>query len=998
MIYKKIFSILSIILLLSVTLILSQNQEPTPLTEPEFKTELDKFKDNKDISTLHKNIQTLTPDQQKQMIDEIDSDFWRNWEAEKSQSVTQEIWDNLDPAQRDNIMGKFGTEYGNVKMSGFNENTKPGSGSVFGNSKVYFQGSDLELYNKAHPENPITDMTYEKTTDGHILTIKKKTGSATLKVGDNQRGYFFDPDTNKLIRLNEDRLPDDNDPLTGRWNGDGHLTIDATKDKTKISMGFADDKDNEFAQFTTSNGEVISSYRKPGKDNKGEPIEILNTASVTFNEDGSIDQLSNSYLKKDSHQFFTGKDTQYIESKEKFDEFLKLNDGKLPDQNILVYDPNFEGKDGQKGFLLQNAKGRTFFDDFTPILAESFKNGNIKYLQGLKDIKEGKFDTEAVKLMKEKVDGIGPLIESYKKNSQSNNFILNGFALGNLKDISAAVFEESFINPAREILSNDPSSSRFTSEQLDALSTILKNPGYEIALGEISEIAQKAFNERDIDLAKQLGKELVAKINTFENAIISEESIRDSPELSRYERGFMTTQLGGSLAELKVNGGEVYNNDLLIEGSPIGLSIGKLGISDTNSKAFTINDIHSDHGTNDFKITKNQFGRTIVTRQGKNNVIFGNTRYYDTVSRGELLQGIEEKYTPEQRNFFDLFYLEKKFATDVALRATGSLIYAGQTELSVNPEDQQRLNQLYNSADPEDKLKFFAKLATSDYEMSIDLNSQSFYGGDGRVSSSITQKAFDEKRSNLLNKGLPQLQTLKTELESQKNMPISSGSDPSTNPALTRLFNDVKKIAEYSIEETPNSELNRGITKLINDGQTLIQIRNKIIDETIATVDFIRDRISKQNGDIRRITYDGGSGLYTLTIDGETKFLNPDIAPLVQAALPLLMETVGIKSGNIIYDNTGTRAFHPGTIDVHNSRTEIGNIVSDPSRLNQITRGSTQIREGQQQRTYQYTNQQTGQRTQTTQSAVRFTKNSPRYFGRNGQTRYERDQKRGLVR
>jgi len=995
---KKLFLIFNILMLLSVSLILAQ--EPAPLTDEQFQTELAKFKDTNDPTILSDNIQRLTPEQQQTMINEIKQDFWRNWEEEQDQSKKQNVWQNLDPSERANLNQKFGEEYGSVKVSGFDENTNPGSGSVLGNSKVYVQGTDFKAHNKAHPENPITDMTYEKTANGHILKVQRKTGSTTLQVGDNQRGYFFDPESNRLLRVSEEGLPDTNDPLSGRSNGKGDLIIDATKDQIKISMKYVNEDSKEYAKFTTTDGTIVSNFRKPARDNEGERIYELNEASITFNEDGSIDQLSDAYLKKGKNQFFAGKDTQYIGSKEKFEELLKNNNGQIPDKNILVYDPNFEGKNGKKGFLLQNAKGRSFFDDFTPILAESFSNGKIELLQGLKDIDEGKFDTDAVKLLREKVEGIGTKIDNYKDLNKKTGFFDKINAKTSLAEISSTVFDEAFIKSAKKELKDNPTSTKFTNEQLDALGIVLKNSFYQLGLSDISDVSRNALTEQDPELAISLGKQLVAKINTFENSIISQQSLDLNPALSRYQRGFMNAEIGENLAELRVNGGKVFNNDLIIKGSPTGVSIGKLGISNPSSKTFNIDNVNSDFGTNSFTINSDQFGRINIDRRGKENIIFGNTNFYESANRAELYQGAIDRIRSGDRGFLEkVFDSNGEKSIGITLAASGSPIYIGNTKTYVGSEDRQRLIELYNSKDPEDRKRYFAKLGISDYAISMTLNPQSLYGGDGRVSSSITQKAIIQKNSAFRDTMLPKLQTLKAQLETQIDSPVSLSSTSPTNPGLTDIINDFTSISKYSIDEDINSELTRGISGLISEGQTFIQVKNKIIDETIGTIDFISNRIKQQNGNINQITYDGGSGLYELQIDGVTRTSkNPDISPALHAIMPKLLETVGFKSGNIIQDDNGKRLLYPGSTNIHNIKNEIGNIISNPSRLNQVSRGSTQIQQGSQQRTYQYTNQQTGQRTQTTQSAVRYNKNSPRYFGRTGQMKYKRDKAKGLVR
>ena len=329
----------------------------------------------------------------------------------------------------------------------------------------------------------------------------------------------------------------------------------------------------------------------------------------------------------------------------------------------------------------------------------------------------------------------------------------------------------------------------------------------------------------------------------------------------------------------------------------------------------------------------------------------GNTNYYDSVSRQELLRGIERKYTPGERSFLDLFYLEKTFARNTALKATGSSVFAGQTQSYVEADAHAELTRLFNSGNPEDKLKFFATLADSDYGISIDLNQQSLYVGDRRVSSGITRSAQQEKADKLLLRAVPALDNLKSQLLEYKRGEFSSIS-ASNSLAFERMFSDVGKIAEIGLKRNSNSELFRSVTNLANRGLSLEQIKNQAIDETIGAIDFLRQSIRDNNGHINNINYDGGSGLYKLTIDGKTRIIDPDFAPLVHMSMPLVIETFGSESGNLVYDSAGSRVFHPGTWQVGNSRDVFDKIIEDPSYLGQIRGGSTQIRQGPADRTY----------------------------------------------
>lgn len=925
--YKKILPIISILIILSISLVLSQ--------EDPFPDVLSSFQDTNDPTIFSENVKSMTPEQQQEMIDEIKPDFWRNWEGDLDKAKKQQIWENLDQTQRDSFMNKYGEEYGNVKFAGFNEEVWPGDDTIFGNPRAYFRGSDLEAYNKKNPDNPITEVSYEKTENGHILKMTKKDGSITLEVGDNERGYFFDPETNKLTRWNSDRVPDESDPLSGKWNGQGHIKIESTDGKSKITL--KTDNPEEATRFTSFEGTDLSTYQRNGKSNQ---------ALITFNEDGTIDKLSNTYLSRDNHDFFTGEDTKFFGSKDAFEKARES----LGDGNILAYD-------AKEGFLYQKSKGTNFIEDFTPLILESARNGKVKYLEALRDLKDQKYDTPAVKFLRENLEGIDQDIEAYRLGLENLNQL--DLVLGKphpIEELSSRIFDETFIIPAREILDNNPKAAQFTKEQVEGISDILKNRFHQIAVGTISEDIGDVFSEGNQELAQEKSRILLNSLSNFQEGLNSDES------LSRYHQDFMQSQINGNLRELVIDGGKAYIGDeLIVTSSEFGIAIDKNTAATSNHRTFyNIDSINSNNGGSEFRAFSDRFGNPKVTRTGSETVTFGGTGLFGQVSR-------------EDGFFANLF-------------EGGTQYSVGTVNTQVERAEYEELLKLYNSGDPKDKTEFYARLADSDYAIDIDLST---YSSSGRVG----QEAAGKKASKIYYEGLPALERLSTELESSVGKPLSLSGEDSKSP--NGILSRVMDISREAVGLPGGSELERSMSNLLSNGESLVSIRDMTIKETERVVQFLENSITSYGGDLRTIKYEGGSGLYQISANGKQHIIDPTLGPLVHTVMPTVLDTMGSSSGNVVYDSSGSRVFHPGTWNVVATTSGIDptlqGVARDPRYIERIVNPTTV----QQTQITQTPTTRTQTPTQTTQ--YRYQKNSPRYFGRTGQMRYKRERAKGWV-
>jgi len=113
----------------------------------------------------------------------------------------------------------------------------------------------------------------------------------------------------------------------------------------------------------------------------------------------------------DKHQFFTGEDTDFFDSREAFEKARES----LGDRNILVYDPDFIGKNGKKGFLFMNQKGRTLYEDILSTFESSIERGTFDNARGIVDILQGDLKTEAAKTAIESVEGLKEKVDAYKQ-------------------------------------------------------------------------------------------------------------------------------------------------------------------------------------------------------------------------------------------------------------------------------------------------------------------------------------------------------------------------------------------------------------------------------------------------------------------------------------------------------------------------------------------------------------------------------------------------------
>ena len=914
----KILPIISILFLLSISLVISQET----LTDLQFQTELERFKNTNDPAILSDNIQRLTPEQQQAMINEVNEDFWRNWESEGDQSKKQAVWEHLDESKRSEFMKKYGEEYGNVKMTGFDDNTRPGSDSVFGNSKTYFRGSDIELYNKQNPDNPITEVAYEKTENGHSLIMKKLDGSVTLNVGDDQRGYFFDPDTNQFVRLNSENIPDYKDSMSGKWNGQGDITIDSTSEKTKIKLNHPSIEGS--SKFTSPDGSSLSTYQRGGESKQ---------STITFNEDGTISTLSNTYLSRDNHDFFTGENTKFFSSKDAFEKARET----LGDQNILAYDPNAVGKDGKKGFLFMNQKGRTLYDDLLQTFESSIERGTFESAMGIKDIMGGDIESKYAKIALERVEGLNEKVQENLgtlqklKAGEELEFAEHLFVLGLSNDLFQGQLELDSSSPL-----------------LGAISNNLE--GYTEIGDTFSAIKEAGA------ITPELSTQLAGQLSTFSD------KVRSTPLLGeRYKQGFMQAELHGNIGELKINGGRAYNGDeIIIKGSPAGISIDKKTASTTNFGNFhSIGSITSDNGGNQFSISS-QRGTPRITRTGSDTVTLGGSGLFGQVSR-------------EDGFFANLF-------------EGGTQYSVGTVNTQVERAEYQELVKLYNSGTPEDKVKFYAKLADSDYAIDIDLNT---YSSSGRVG----QEAASKKAGKIYYEGLPALDSLSEKLKSSLGKPISLSE--TTGKATGEIIGNMVNIGAGAIASPGTSELQRSVSGLLTTGDSILEVRDNAVRETDRVVQFLKNSIISYGGDLRTIKYEGGSGLYQLTVNGNTHIIDPDLAPIVHTAMPSILDRLGGSSGNRVYDTSGSRVFHPGTWNVVATTSGIDptvqGAVTDPRHIERIVNPSTP-------QTTQITQTPTTRtQTPTQTNQYRYNKRDSRYFGRTGQMRYKRERAKGWV-
>ncbi len=328
----KILLIFFILVVLSVSFVLSA-------TQVDLDKELENFVKTGVMSkSLVDNIGSLTASERGKIVDKIGtlafpSNFWKQWTSFNS-DTKRLFWKGLEEDKAAKFTEQYGKNYG-VKITGFDKNIGFGEQGVVGSSKAYFDAEKIKKYNEKFSDK-IVEVTYEKKDGKDTLVLKKQSGaSAKVIAGENQDGYYIDVENGIFYRLKkqgENIIPDANNPLTGKWNGFGEITIDVSGNKPEISLGFLkkDGKPNEnnYATFTTTTKDSYAPFQKPnGKiDEKGKPLYDLNDAKIVFNEDGKPAKMSDVYkYVSDPKKWggFFGKDVSVFYSKEEFDKLGK---------------------------------------------------------------------------------------------------------------------------------------------------------------------------------------------------------------------------------------------------------------------------------------------------------------------------------------------------------------------------------------------------------------------------------------------------------------------------------------------------------------------------------------------------------------------------------------------------------------------------------------------------------------------------------------------------
>lgn len=321
--------------------------------DPAFNDELQQLETSGQLSqNLINKIPTLTGDQKGQLIDKIASlkdkqKFWDQWNKDTIKNKN-DLLKSITNQQRETFFKEYGKQYG-ISFNGFGEhfdkNMGFGNGGVVGNEKFYFDSDAIKKFNSQNPENKIVEVEYKKNGDNSEFILKKQDGSsATVISGKESNGYFFNAENNKFYRLKDsggNMIPDDKNPLSGQWNGKGGLTIDVSGKNPKFTLDFADKNGkpdtNNFAKFTTANGDNYSPFSRPTekKDDSGKNIDVINKAEITFNVDGKPSMLSNTFLDSEKYKGYFGKDVDMFYNKGDYEKLSADERNKLGSYLII---------------------------------------------------------------------------------------------------------------------------------------------------------------------------------------------------------------------------------------------------------------------------------------------------------------------------------------------------------------------------------------------------------------------------------------------------------------------------------------------------------------------------------------------------------------------------------------------------------------------------------------------------------------------------------------
>lgn len=303
---------------------------------------------------LVKTMPDWTAFQKGQVVEIVENlgdkskEFWEQWKILKPET-TKNFLKELSQLERDSFTGKWGESFGLPPgvVFGFNEQTVL-QGTRAGNERIFFdaekaKGKVLGVGYKYNSD-------YDKGVDIMRFFMKDR-GYAEVLVGKDQKGYYFDVESNTFYKLKEENgnfYPDKDSPLTVVWNGKGHLTIDASLPQTRVSLSFSRDDEGDpdatkFAAITTNNGDSYSAYQKPkGKDNEGNDIFRLDYGEIAFDENGKPVVLSDVYKRGDWGGFF-GKDVRMFYDKEEYSKLSSEEKSRLGSYLIVDEKNKFIG-------------------------------------------------------------------------------------------------------------------------------------------------------------------------------------------------------------------------------------------------------------------------------------------------------------------------------------------------------------------------------------------------------------------------------------------------------------------------------------------------------------------------------------------------------------------------------------------------------------------------------------------------------------------------------
>lgn len=397
----------SILLLITLQLIIATD----PMSNEDFQKKLNQLKETGDLTDISSNIDSLSDAQRTELITEIKNSpkFWTEWNKLNLENK-KVFWKKLNQEQKDSFMSKYGEYLGLPadSINGFNENIGLGEGGIIGNQGIFLNGEDIKEYNSKNKDK-IVSIEYKSEEGKGILVVTKESGASATVIAkevpgekDAKAGYYFDAKTGKFYRLNKNKdgdfIADEKDSLSGKWNGKGHLTIDASGEETKINLDYnrKDGKTNkeDYAEFVTSNKDVYTVFQNPSgeKDKDGNKIYDLNKAEITFDKDGKLKSLSNVYKTwegdgKKWGGFFNG-DWKFFDSEE---EYNKLSEEEKAKINPLILDEKtgFLKTDVRRSIGGHEVGGKEYAQELRKNLEKMSKDmqGKVKNLERILELR-----------------------------------------------------------------------------------------------------------------------------------------------------------------------------------------------------------------------------------------------------------------------------------------------------------------------------------------------------------------------------------------------------------------------------------------------------------------------------------------------------------------------------------------------------------------------------------------------------------------------------------